>query len=245
MAGETNPAVWIEHIHSSRTSLFLLLRNRDGALVAPEWYPDLYVPGYLFFDPPEIFVLDRLTQVDRALFEIINGRWQNPVFDAIMPVLSDDGKFKVIFLLVFVGLMVFGKAKGRWAAAMVIPLLALSDQTSSNLLKHAFERVRPCHVLANVHLLAGCSGSWSMPSSHAANSAAAAVHFLLFYPRWRLPLAILAFGVGYSRVYVGVHYPADVLVGFAVGIACAFAIQGLYRWLRRAWATRRALRAAA
>jgi undecaprenyl-diphosphatase len=181
-------------------------------------------------------VLDRLAQVDRALFEILNGRWQNPFFDAIMPVLSDERKFKPIFLIVFLGLMIFGKAKGRWAAAMVIPLLALSDQTSSNLLKHAFERVRPCHVLANVHLLAGCSGSWSMPSSHAANSAAAAVHFLLFYPRWRLPLAVLGFAIGYSRVYVGVHYPADVLVGFAVGTACAFVIQGLYRLLRWAWA---------
>lgn len=206
--------------------------------------PRLQIAGVPFFYPPEWFVLERLAQLDRALFEVLNGRWQNPVFDAIMPVLSDERPFKPIFLVVFLGLMIFGKTKGRWAAALVIPLLALSDQTSSNLLKHTIERVRPCHVLANVHLLAGCSDSWSMPSSHAANSAAAAVHFLLFYPRWRLPIALLAFGIGYSRVYVGVHYPGDVLVGFAVGTACAFVIQGLYRWLRRAWAARRARQAA-
>lgn len=196
------------------------------------------MPGYLFamWENP---VLDRLAQADRALFELINIRGQNSFFDTMMPLLSDDGKFKPAFLVVFLALMIFGKSKGRWAAALVIPLIALSDQASSNFLKHLFDRVRPCHVVANVHLLAGCSGSFSMPSSHAANSGAAAAHFLLFYPRWRIPLAVLAVAIAYSRVYVGVHYPADVAVGLAVGVAAAFAIQGLHRLLRRAWAARR------
>ena len=189
-------------------------------------------------------MLEYLASADRALFERINGAWQNGLFDRLMPFLSSDGNFKVLFVIVFVLLLVFGKTRERWAALLVILLLALSDQLSSHFLKAAFHRVRPCHVLEHVHLLAGCSGSWSMPSSHAANSAAAAVHFMFFYRRWRVPLAVTAFAVGYSRCYVGVHYPADVLVGFLVGAAAACAIQAIYRNVSPRWPRRHSARPA-
>jgi undecaprenyl-diphosphatase len=173
-------------------------------------------------------VLEWLANADRTVFHAINHNGVNAFFDWLMPVLSDDGRFKIPFLLVFLAMLVFGKSRARSAALLVIPLIALSDQLSSNLIKHAVERIRPCHVLPDVRLLAGCSGSFSMPSSHAANSAAAAVHFALAYPKLAIPLGLFAFGVGYSRVYVGVHYPGDVLVGFAVGALSALAIR--YAW---------------
>jgi undecaprenyl-diphosphatase len=81
----------------------------------------------------------------------------------------------------------------------------------------------------------GCSQSLSMPSSHAANTGAAAFHFLLFYPRLWPGLLLLALVVAYSRVYVGVHYPADVLVGLLVGLISAATIQVLYRLGRARW----------
>ena len=107
--------------------------------------------------------------------------------------------------------------------------LALSDQASSQLIKHAFMRLRPCNVLPDVHLLVGCSHSYSMPSSHATNASAAAFHFTFFYPRWAPAFVFLMLLVGYTRVYCGVHYPFDVLVGFVVGLGAALAIRGLYR----------------
>jgi undecaprenyl-diphosphatase len=177
-------------------------------------------------------MLEALAGADRAAFYAINHA-TNALFDRLMPLLSDDGLFKPLFVLVFVLLVWRGGRRGRWAALLVVPLLALSDQASSNLLKHAVERVRPCSALPDVRLLAGCSGSFSMPSSHAANSCAAAVHFALFYPRLAVPLALLAFGVGYSRVYLGVHYPGDVLVGFLVGAAAALLVQLPYRVAER------------
>jgi undecaprenyl-diphosphatase len=183
-------------------------------------------------------VLERLAELDRAAFIAVNQGTRNAFFDWLMPWVTHEGKFKPFFVLLFVALLLFGKARGRTAALLVIPLIALSDQVSSNLLKDAIERVRPCNTLPDIHLLAGCSQSYSMPSSHAANTGAAVFHFVLFYPRlWAalLPVALL---VAYSRVYVGVHYPADVLVGLLVGLAAAVTVQGGYR-LGRAWRARR------
>jgi undecaprenyl-diphosphatase len=187
-------------------------------------------------------VVEQLQALDRAAFHAVNSGLHNRVFDWLMPVLSDDRRFKPFFVATFLLLLVFGKTRGRWAALLVIPLIALSDQISSNLLKDLFDRARPCITLPDVRLVGtGCSDRGSMPSSHAANMAAAALHFALFYRRLWLPLGLMAFAVGYSRVYVGVHYPADVLVGFAVGIASALAIRAVFRAVSPRWPRRRAV----
>jgi undecaprenyl-diphosphatase len=177
-------------------------------------------------------VLDQLQALDRAAFHLINRDLHNRFFDWLMPILSDDRRFKPFFLATFLALLVFGKRRGRIAALLVIPLIALSDQVSSNFAKDLFDRPRPCITLPDARLVdTGCSDRGSLPSSHAANMAAAAVHFALFYPSLWLPLGLAALAVGYSRVYVGVHYPADVLVGFWIHAA--------YRFAGRRWARRR------
>jgi undecaprenyl-diphosphatase len=187
-------------------------------------------------------VIERLEALDAALFRAVNSDLHNRFFDWLMPILSDDHRAKPLFLATFLLLLVFGKRRGRWAALLVIPLIAISDQVSSNWLKDAFDRSRPCITLPDVRLVGtGCSDRGSMPSSHAANMAAAALHFAFFYRRLWAPLAAIAFLVGLSRVYVGVHYPADVLVGFAVGAAAALAVQALYRWLSPRWPRRRGI----
>ncbi len=93
--------------------------------------------------------------------------------------------------------------------------------------------MRPCNALPDVHLLVGCSGSFSMPSSHAANFGAAAFHFAFFFPRLAPLMLLLGVTVAYSRVYVGVHYPFDALVGLGVGLVAALIVQGLGRLLER------------
>jgi undecaprenyl-diphosphatase len=107
--------------------------------------------------------------------------------------------------------------------------LALTDQLSSNFLKHAIERIRPCHVLDGVNLLVGCGGGYAMPSSHAANAFGQAALFGFFYRRVRWPLTAVAFLVAISRVLVGVHYPFDVLAGAALGGIIGIAVASAYR----------------
>ena len=184
-------------------------------------------------------MLDRLAGIDRALFYAVNHGQQNALFDRVMPFMTSEGNWRVPFLLLWLGLLVFGKSRGRAAALLVIPLLALSDQASSHLIKHAIMRLRPCNVLPDVHLLVGCSHSYSMPSSHAANSSAAAFHFAFFYPRWAPAFLFLALLVGYTRVYCGVHYPFDVLVGFLVGFVAVAFIQMAYHACRTYYSYRK------
>lgn len=174
-------------------------------------------------------MLETLSRWDTALFHWINQGQSNPVFDVVMVFITNDGNWRIPFVLLFLGLMIFGGRRGRTAALLCIPLITISDQTSSNFLKHAIERIRPCNVLDNVNLLVGCSDSFSMPSSHAANSGAAAFHFSFFYRRGAPIFVFLAVLVAYTRPYVGVHYPFDCLVGLLVGLFAALVVQGLWR----------------
>jgi undecaprenyl-diphosphatase len=163
--------------------------------------------------------------VDRAIFLFINRTLGNPVFDHLMPALSNKWLgFLVVAVVVPCLLIRYGRRV--WPViALAILAVALSD-LGAGLLKHAIQRIRPCHVIADVHLLAGCTRSFAMPSNHASNMFALAGVVGSLLPGWRWVLFPLAGGVAYSRVYLGVHYPSDVLIGAVCGftIGCGLAL---------------------
>jgi undecaprenyl-diphosphatase len=173
--------------------------------------------------------------LDVRAFQFLNGRLANPVFDAVMPFVTDLNRWRIVILLAWAGLVLFGRAKGRWAALMLIPLIAASDQIASSVVKPLVERMRPCEVLGGVHLWYGPEGwittpaevarsyksSFAFPSSHATNITASMLFIGLAYRRVLAPLAALAILVGFSRIYIGVHWPSDVLAGAAIGAALA------------------------
>jgi undecaprenyl-diphosphatase len=166
--------------------------------------------------------------LDTKLLFFINQSLANPVFDIIMPFVTNLNNWKIPILLVWILLMVKGGKKGRVVGILLILVLLVSDQLSSTIIKPLIGRYRPCHLYDNLRLLVNCGGKYAFPSSHASNIAAFAVLFSYFYRKWTAVFVIVATIVGFSRIYVGVHFPIDVLAGYSVGIFSAFLIINLY-----------------
>ena len=176
-----------------------------------------------------------MSALDLHLFRVINGSLSNAAFDSLMPFITDPDPFVIPLVIVGVGLLVWGGRKGRVLVVMALVLLVASNGVSE-LIKLVFQRPRPCLALEAVRLLVGCSGhSFSFPSSHATNITAQALLFAFFYRPVAVPLFLFAGAVGYSRVYVGVHYPIDVVGGVLVGLACGavfiFLTRKVEQWL--------------
>jgi membrane-associated phospholipid phosphatase len=181
-------------------------------------------------------MLDTLLNFDTRLFFLINRDLQNRFFDILMPVITEEANWIPVFLIIIVGLLWKGGRKGRTVVLLLIPLILLSDQLSSSLFKPLFDRMRPCEAFGNlgmVNMLVGMKTSPSFPSGHATNSMAVALFFAHFYPRRRLYYFIAAATVAFSRVYVGVHYPLDVVAGALLGCLCAWVVFGSYEFFSK------------
>ena len=175
-----------------------------------------------------------LQNLDTAVFFFINRSLQNPVFDVLMPFVTDLNRHKIVLVIVGVLLLLLAVKGGRRGVIAVLALavgIAFSDQLNSSFAKFILERPRPCHVLQGVHLLVGCGSGFSFPSSHAVNNLCGAVILAFFYPRAAGWLFSFAAVVCFSRVYVGVHYPSDVLGGAVVGTVCGLVIIALVLWI--------------
>ncbi|MBN2070045.1 MAG: phosphatase PAP2 family protein [Candidatus Krumholzibacteriota bacterium] len=184
-------------------------------------------------------------EIEVSLFRALNTAAQNRFFDLVMPVITDFSKWRIVLLVVWAFLVLAGGPKGRWAAFMMIPLIAASDQLCASLIKPAVARARPCQVLGGVHFWHGTAGwittplqvtksyksSFSFPSNHAANMTAAMLFLGLVYRKWIIPLLLIALAVSYSRVYIGVHWTSDVSAGIAIGALLALAAWKAFRYL--------------
>jgi len=160
--------------------------------------------------------------LDSTLFRLVNQAGQNSFFDWFMPFMTDLKNFTYVLVLLG-GYIVWRERKGGLVFLIFIGLtLAITDPFSSRLLKEWVGRIRPCQVLGGVRLLTDCNTSYSFPSSHAVNIFAAAFFLSPMFRR----LAPLIFGiaavVGYSRIYIGIHYPLDVIGGAAIGLLIAW-----------------------
>ena len=162
-------------------------------------------------------MLEILAAWDLGLFRFINLSLANPVTDALMPVVTSGLFLRTLYGLAMLLILWKGDKKLRWMVLVSAITIALSDQVSSNLLKGWIERPRPCHVMSNLHLLVNCGAGYAMPSSHAANAFGQAALFGMVFPKAKYYLLSFAFLVAISRVFVGVHYPADILAGALVG----------------------------
>jgi 4-amino-4-deoxy-L-arabinose transferase-like glycosyltransferase/membrane-associated phospholipid phosphatase len=158
-----------------------------------------------------------LVAADQTVFRWVNGGWHAPWLDALMVFASGNPLFAPTLLLIALALLWRGGARGRLCVLLLAVACALANTVSSEVLKSLFARPRPFLDLADARVLVGRTTSFSLPSSHAANWFAAIVVTAAFYRRSLRAMLPIALCVGLSRVYVGVHYPTDVLLGACVG----------------------------
>jgi membrane-associated phospholipid phosphatase len=173
-------------------------------------------------------MMERVFEIDRQLFRLINMKWHNAYFDAVMPLLRSS-MFWIplyLFLLVF-ALMNFSKNKWWWITFGVLTVV-LTDFVSSDIIKENFFRLRPCRdaELGSRLIVSYCPQSSSFTSSHATNHFGMATFFFFtlrdYFPKWRYLFYVWAISIVYSQVYVGVHYPFDILFGAITGFVFGY-----------------------
>lgn len=168
--------------------------------------------------------MTELLEYDVLLFELINGQWHATWLDDLMPLWRSKYFWfpAYLFLLVFM-IQNFGRKSSFFLLAM-IATIGVSDMVSSHLIKKNVKRQRPCQhekLKEQVYLLVPCGGGYSFTSSHATNHFAIASFLMMTlgqcfrFLRW--PLLLWATTIAYGQVYVGVHYPLDVIAGAFLG----------------------------
>jgi 4-amino-4-deoxy-L-arabinose transferase-like glycosyltransferase/membrane-associated phospholipid phosphatase len=180
-----------------------------------------------------------LRALDADLFHFVNLNLRHPALDGVMRFLSGNAIFAPVLIILGISLLWKGGVRARVMVLMLAIILPLGDGCITNPLKRAIGRERPFDGLKDAHVVGAKSDGRSMPSAHAATWFAAALIAAVYYRRsWRFMLP-LACAVAFSRLYVGAHYPSDVIVGAVVGTAYAGAgmlgLNALWQWMGRKW----------
>ncbi|MBU2995174.1 phosphatase PAP2 family protein [Cellulophaga baltica] len=185
-------------------------------------------------------MLEELIQIDHDLFIFLNGLG-SPLWDGFWNYLSRTLSFITIPIYSFILFYIFKKFSLKKAIFILIlaTLLILSTEQLSIAFKNSFLRLRPCHTEAIKQVFRSvrnhCGGKYGYFSAHAANSSAFASYFgILLYKKNKyitVFLTLWALLVSYSRIYLGVHFPLDVITGlfFGVSFGWLFATQAK-RW---------------
>lgn len=179
-------------------------------------------------------MIESLVNIDEALFQWINSDLSNAFFDAVLV----PFRHKMFWIPLYLFLILFiavNFVKEKWMIFAMIGLtVLLSDTTSSKLIKNSVERIRPCHIVElNPVSRVPCSPGYSFTSSHATNHFAIGLFFfgLFSFTKWKWLFIAWAGAIAFAQVYVGVHYPFDVLAGALIGILVGVSTYRLYKFL--------------
>lgn len=181
-------------------------------------------------------MLEYLDRIDHHLFEFVQLNFRSDFLDPVFLAFRDKYFWIPFYIFLLSGLF-FKFNKKAWRIILVIILtITLTDQFNSNLLKKYFQRTRPCNEIYfkdQFKTVIDCSGGWSFPSSHATNHMGIA-SFLFFscgvlLGRFRWLLFVWAILVGISQIYIGVHFPFDVVAGWIEGLILGILVHLVFR----------------
>jgi undecaprenyl-diphosphatase len=184
-------------------------------------------------------MLEQIIHYDQEVFLFVNQTISNILFDWLMPLLRNPYTWAPLYLFLIIFLIRNYKKKGMVMLVFLILTFALTDYTSSSVIKHEVMRVRPCNDVEfkdQVNLRIRCGSGYSFPSSHAANHFAIGMFLLvIFHKRWK-PIIWLTLGwagsISFAQIYVGVHYPIDILAGATLGGLIGFCIASVFLYFQ-------------
>lgn len=188
-------------------------------------------------------MIEQLKNWDEALFLFLNAQ-HNGWLDPIMSTLTGTIIWAPFYLFLIYLVIKKDSKQAIWYLGGIVLLILLADQFTSGFMKPYFERLRPCHdprwqgVISNY---SGCGGLYGFASSHASNTFAIATYlYLIFRKASFLWLFLWCTLVSYTRIYLGVHYPADIIVGAIVGIMAAWVTYSVITYLLKRNSNRKA-----
>ena len=187
-------------------------------------------------------MINAIKTLDQQLLLAIN-RAHSPLLDAVMVFASNRLVWFPFYALLVGWLIYHFRRRALLLLPLVISAVGLADSITSRLFKPFFGRPRPCHdgrLVGLLHLPDGCGGMFGFLSSHAANSMALAVFLAVVLPEGRfrglkIGTFVWCLLLSYSRMYLGAHYPTDVLGGAAVGAFVGWLAAVAYQHLAPQW----------
>lgn len=183
-------------------------------------------------------ILESVEKIDRDLFVLINRDGNIYFLDSLMLALRNPLTWIPLYIFILWWSITRLKKKASVFLFFSILTIAITDPLAASVFKPFFERLRPCaepSLAGIVHILEGCGGKYSFPSNHAANHFGLAAFWFVSIRRmsdqnwwW---LWVWAFVICYAQVYVGKHYPGDILGGAFLGISIGMINYQAFKWL--------------
>ncbi|MGN6399450.1 MAG: phosphatase PAP2 family protein [Flavisolibacter sp.] len=185
--------------------------------------------------------MQQILEADRHLFNLINNKWHNSLFDVLMPLVRQANFWLPLYLFLLIFALLNIKKSG-WFILLMIATVALTDMLSSHIIKNHIFRLRPCQdasLADTIRILVNyCPQSSSFTSSHGANhfgmATFASITLYRYAGKWIYLTYLWAFLIIYAQVYVGVHYPIDVVSGGIVGVMAGLLTSWIYQ---KKWGT--------
>lgn len=173
-----------------------------------------------------------LQNLDLSVFYWINNGWSHPALDVFFRIVTTSKTYVLPGALLAFYLWRKEGARGKTTLLALALCVGMTDVLSSRVIKPMVGRLRPCVALPGVLTPDGERRTYSFPSGHATNIAGAALVLGMEYRLLIAPSLLVAFLVGLSRVYLGVHYPSDIVGGFLIGALLGFAARRIAFFIR-------------